>query len=643
MCGINGVVLKSENKSLESQIKRMNELIVHRGPDDNGYSCFGGVALGMQRLSIIDLSTGSQPMFSDDKQITIVFNGEIYNYREIKERLISTFGVRFNTQSDTEVILKGYEVWGEEVLQHLNGMFAFSIFDKKRNKILIARDRFGEKPLYFVKNDDEILWASELKSIINLRPELKKISKPALSLFLALTFIPAPYTIYEEIYKLRPGHFISIDIPNFTIIEQAYWDIDLEKSVNITSYEKAKEEIRTILFDSVKMRMIADVPLGVFLSGGVDSTIIAAIMSKLSDIPIKTFSVCYSNKRYDESARARLVAEHIGSDHHEYVLNYTEVSDELDNVILNFDEPFADSSCIPTYFVSKHTVNHVKVALTGDGGDEVFGGYNKYLIHSYGKLYNKLVPKPLKNLIFGYVNKLRHSDGKGYLNKIKKLIISVGSSVALNHINVISLGFQSKDLKRLIRAEAYMDMSEELLDFKSFAGKDLSLLEPLKVARYIDKNISLEGDMLAKVDRASMLCSLECRAPFLDHRLMELSYRMPDSFLIRGNNKKRILKDTFKDLLPKGFFINTKSGFEIPVSDWFRNELKEGLYDTLSEENLNSHSLFCNDYVHQLIREHIELGIDNSFKLWTLFCFQKWYNHNFNSQGDASKKNFIRS
>jgi asparagine synthase (glutamine-hydrolysing) len=631
MCGINGIVQKNKNPNIESQIKRMNELIVHRGPDDNGYSCFDGVALGMQRLSIIDLSTGHQPMFSDDSQITIVFNGEIYNYLEIKEKLIKMFGVRFNTQSDTEVVLKGYEVWGEDVLQYLNGMFAFSIFDKKRNKVFIARDRFGEKPLYFFKGEDEILWASELKSIIDLRPELKKISKSSLNLFLTLTYIPAPHTIYENVYKLRPGHYALIDIRSFTLIEQAYWDIDLEKSVEITNYQKAKEKIRTILFDSVKTRMSADVPLGIFLSGGVDSTIIAAIMSKISDVPIKTFSIGYSNPRYDETERARLVAEHIGSDHHEYRLDYTEVLDELEKVILNFDEPFADSSCIPTYFVSKQTVNHVKVALTGDGGDEVFGGYNKYLIHSFGKLYNDLVPKPLKNLILGYVNRLSDHDTKGYITKIKKLLKSVGSTVTLNHLNIISLGFQNEDLKRLVRDELYFDMQENLIDFSSLSGKDLSVMEPLKLARYIDKNVSLEGDMLTKVDRASMLCSLECRAPFLDHRLMELSYCIPDSFLIRGNNKKRILKDTFKDLLPKDFFINKKSGFEIPVSDWFRNELKDDLIDTLSEENLNSHSFFSNTYVHHLIHEHISKDIDNSFKLWTLFCFQKWYNYNFNS------------
>jgi asparagine synthase (glutamine-hydrolysing) len=629
MCGINGILLKQESSDLQARINKMNSLIVHRGPDDSGTFCSNNVAMGMQRLSIIDLSTGHQPMFSKDEKISIVFNGEIYNFKELKEELGTKYNAKFDTYSDTEVILKGYEAWGEEVLGKLNGMFAFSIYDKSKEKIFIARDRFGEKPLYYCKDETQILWASELKSIIVERPNSKQISKTALNLFLSLTYIPAPYTIYEDIYKLKPGHFLSINIPNFEIKEIMYWDVHLPKGSDISSYSTAKKEVRDIVFDSVKKRMIADVSLGVFLSGGVDSTIIAAVMSKVSDVPVKTFSIGYSNPRYDESARARMVADHIKSDHHEYILDYNEVLGELDNIILNFDEPFADSSCIPTYFVSKKTVQHVKVALTGDGGDEVFGGYNKYLIHSYGKLYERWVPEFIRGIISRNFEKvLTNSDTKGIVAKVKKFLRSVGNGTALNHINVISLGFQNAELKSLLNKEFYRNPIEVIRSLIPLITSEIDKSSPLQIARYFDKNISLEGDMLPKVDRVSMLCSLECRAPFLDHRLMELSYKLPDDFLIKGNNKKKILKDAFTDLLPPGFFNNQKSGFEVPISEWFRNELKVDLQQTLSDENLDKHCMFSNAYVSKLMADHIEYGKDNSFKLWTLFCFQKWYNTN---------------
>jgi asparagine synthase (glutamine-hydrolysing) len=630
MCGINGIVTRSI-ESLQEQIQKMNNQIIHRGPDDSGFLCIGNVAMGMQRLSIIDLSTGHQPMFNSDNSISIVFNGEIYNYKEVKERLITEHKVFFRTTSDTEVILKGYEVWGTDVLKYLNGMFAFSVYDQKKSRIFIGRDRFGEKPLYLYKDDEQVLWASELKSIIELKPELKEISSQGLNLFLSLTYIPAPYTIYKNISKLRPGCFILLNATDLSIVESAYWDIDLETIVDINDYEEAKIQLRSMLFDSVEKRMIADVPIGVFLSGGVDSTIIAAIMSKHSDSPIKTFSIGYSNPKYDESARAKIVSKHIKSEHHEYTLDYADILQDLDKVVLNYDEPFSDSSCLPTYFVSQKAAEHVKVVLTGDGGDEVFGGYNKYLLHSYGKVYASFIPKILRRIILSGLERVRigASDTKSSVTKLRKLLKSLGGTPALNHINIISLGFHEDEKKELLSQEMYEDMSQTLIREVKLPEERSSKIEPLKIARYLDKNISLEGDMLVKVDRASMLCSLECRSPFLDHRLMELSYRMPDDFLIRGNYKKRILKDTFKDLLPHKFFNSSKSGFEVPISSWLRNELKDDLLSTLSEVNLNKHGLFNYNYVSELIADHIQLKIDRSSKLWSLLCFQKWYNHHF--------------
>lgn len=395
MCGINGIISNHNKPDLASRIGRMDDLIFHRGPDEDGvYVDDEKVAFGMRRLSIIDLTHGKQPIKNADGSLVIVFNGEIYNYRVLKQALQNK-GVSFNTSSDTEVILKLYELYGNDSVKELNGMFAFSIHNKKSKEVFIARDRFGEKPMYYTKTADEIIWASELKSIVEQKPEVKKISPEALQLFLSLSYIPAPYTIYQNVYKLEPGCSMVINTETLDITIQKYWDTKPGEPTNrIENYTEAAKQVEKLLFDSVEKRMIADVPIGVFLSGGVDSTIIASIMSKLSNQKIKTFTVGYRNKRYDESGRAALIAKEVNSEHYECLLDYDEVIGDIDKVILNYDEPYADPSCLPTYFISHKTSSFVKVALTGDGGDEVFGGYNKYLLHTYGRLYQAVVPKP---------------------------------------------------------------------------------------------------------------------------------------------------------------------------------------------------------------------------------------------------------
>jgi len=630
MCGINGLLFKQESNELSEQLSIMNNLIIHRGPDDDGFYLYGNrLGMGMRRLSIIDLEHGKQPIQNENGTITIVFNGEIYNYKELKAEQEQK-GVHFKTSSDTEVILSLYETYGSDCLHKLNGMFAFSIHDLENKTLFIARDRFGEKPLYFHHDKDKVVYASELKSIIRLFPKLKKINKEALNVYFALTYIPAPYTIYEDVQKLRPGYFIKIDTETLEKEEKCYWDIDSNVDVDPSiTYSEAKRTTEQLLFESVEKRMIADVPLGVFLSGGVDSTIIAAIMSKISTEKIKTFSVGFKNKKYDESARAKLVADHVGSEHHEYRLNYEDLYNQVNNLVLNYDEPFADSSCIPTYFIAQKTAKHVKVAITGDGGDEVFGGYNKYMSIRYRKLYQKYVPGIVKEGLSGMPfmqSLLTGKSSKSIFTKAGKMLASVDLNLVDSHLNLLSLGFQDAELTKLINPE-------HLTDYKLLLKKELKAVntsfDELKQLRHIDKIISLEGDMLVKVDRASMLSSLECRSPFLDHRLMEFTYKIPDGYLIDGNNKKRILKDTFKNLLPDNFFNAPKSGFEIPVGDWFRGEMKQEINQILSVENLEQHNLLNVSYIRKLLDEHISLKADHSWKLWTLFCFQKWYVDNF--------------
>jgi asparagine synthase (glutamine-hydrolysing) len=605
----------------------MNDRIIHRGPDDDGRFCTDSIAMGMRRLSIIDLSTGNQPMYNNTRDIVIVFNGEIYNYKILKAELEAD-GIQFNTHSDTEVILKLYEKYGENLLNKLNGMFAFSIYDKNKNQVFIARDRFGEKPLYYFHDNEKFVWASELKSIISLFPELKKVNRDALALFFSLTYIPAPYSIYQNITKLLPGHYLKINTITLAIEDKQYWDINLQdKDEANVSYQDAQKNIQNLLNESIEQRMIADVPLGVFLSGGVDSTIIAAIMANISDKKVKTFSVGYENKRYDESARARQVAAHIGSEHHEYILDYKDIFDIADKIILNYDEPYADSSCLPTWFISSKTAQHVKVALTGDGGDEVFGGYNKYMLPHYRRKINRYVPEFIKPLLTkkSFADKfLSRGDSKSIFSKARKVVGILNEDLISGHLNLLALGFRQDELNQLFTGNA--------ADYKQLLKDHLGIINPkvdeLKQLRYIDKQISLEGDMLVKVDRASMLCSLECRSPFLDHRLMEYTYKLPDDYLIHKGNKKRILKDTFENLLPKGFFNSPKSGFEIPVGEWFRGPLKKDMLETLNDVSLQHSGFFNIDYVHKLIAEHISNKTDHARQLWALYCFQKWYKAN---------------
>lgn len=625
MCGINGLIYKAPDMKGAAVINTMNDCIVHRGPDDDGlYNYQDSVYFGMRRLAIIDLETGKQPIANEDGSMVIVLNGEIYNYRELRDSLIAK-GVRFKTHSDTEVVLRLYEMYGVEMMNMLNGMFAFSIHDHAKGIVFIARDRFGEKPLYYTADKNRFVWASELKSIVKEYPDLKEIDESVLRMYLALTYIPAPHTIYKNIVKLKPASYIIVDTSDLSYSLASYWDVAPDPARFNSNYKLAKAELKQLVFDSVEKRMVADVPVGVFLSGGVDSTIVASIMASISSKKIKTFTVGYKDKRYDESQRANQIARHIGSEHYVYQLDYSEILDDLDKIILNYDEPYADSSCLPTYFISKKTSEQVKVALTGDGGDEMFGGYNKYLLQTYGRLYQKLMPSYFSKQIPGLLQKIAgaRTDSKSKVTKAIKMFESLKADAVGNHLNIIQLGFRGESLDQLMSSTG-KNVNEMLRNLFVIPGQ---INTGLKKARYIDKEISLEGDLLVKVDRASMLTSLECRAPFLDQSIIDFSFNIPDNFLIKGNNKKRILKDTFEYLLPQGFFNAPKSGFEIPVGSWMRKELFEEVHTTLSQDNLDKHGYFNYAYVKNLLNEH-DLGhIDHSFKLWTLFCFQKWYNN----------------
>lgn len=621
MCGINGIISAVQQK--KDKIQLMNLQVNHRGPDDTGLfiennSDFS-VAMGMQRLAIIDLASGNQPMFSDDQQKIIVFNGEIYNYKVLKSQLEQK-GFVFKTTSDTEVILRLYENEGVAAFGKLDGMFAFSIYDKTLNKVFIARDFFGEKPLYYVNFADSFYWASELKSIIKVLPSKLTISVAALNLYFQLTYIPAPYTIYEEAHKLEPNHYLVINCLDFTFEQYEIKQVFKEYALN-EDFNSTKNKVHDLVHESVFCRTISDVPVGSFLSGGVDSSIVSLCMAQQSTSPIDTFSIGFDKKEFDESEKSRTVAKLIGSNHHEFIIGENDLLANIDEIILNFDEPFADSSALASYLVARKAGKELKVVLTGDGADELFGGYNKYFIGKLNKTYTNLIPRSLhkhiKNLFLPLL--ATKDDNRQFKFKATKLLHSINYDEDF-YYNIISLGFTEEQCGNLFKSDVF---TANVLSYykKKFKHKAQTLAD----FKEIDRLISLEGDMLVKVDRTSMLSSLECRAPFLNKDLWNYANHLPDRYLIKGFDKKHILKEAFKEYFPDKFLNNKKQGFGVPVGDWLRSSLKNELLSYIADDFIEKQSIFQNDVVIKLVDNHLQGIEDNTFKVWTFFCFQKWY------------------
>jgi asparagine synthase (glutamine-hydrolysing) len=613
---------------MSSVLNAMNNLILHRGPDEDGVfseqnnNCT--VVMAMRRLSIIDLSSGKQPIFSDDKQIVIVFNGEIYNYRSIKSRLESE-GVTFNTSSDTEVILKAYEKYGVESFQWLDGMYGFSIYDKKVNKLFIARDFFGEKPLYYTQNDNQFLWASELKSIIKTIDYKPNISKKGLNLYFRLTYIPAPYTIYDGIHKLEANHYLEYDFNTFQYNIHKINHEPAPKTANI-SFEDAKAKTRELVYNSVDSRSIADVGLGTFLSGGVDSSIVSLCLSQATDKKIDTFSIGFKKASYDETDKSRVVAKMLDSNHHEFIIDENDLKHNIHEILVNFDEPFSDTAALPTHLLSEKTREHVTVALTGDGGDEVFGGYNKYYIGKMNKRYTSVVPKALHKTIAKLSNKylINKDDTRGKRFQINKLLNAINYEGDF-YWDIISLANTSKLLSEIMQDDYYD--SDLFKEYKEVLGKQK--IESLTDFRLVDKILSLEGGMLAKVDRTSMLTSLECRAPFLNKSIWEFTNTLPESYLMKGWNKKYILKEAFRDQFPQDFLEKGKSGFGSPTGDWLRQSLRKELESYIEPEMLKKQGIFKVDVITKLVQDHLDSKKDSTFRVWSYYCFQKWYKFNF--------------
>lgn len=623
MCGINGFIQfktnndnrKYSNDFMWNLVHGMNDKIVHRGPNDEGMYVDDNCAIGMRRLAIIDINNGNQPIFNEKKDKVIIFNGEIYNYKELKSQLVKE-GCKFYTNSDTEVILQGIEQHGRSFINNLDGMFSFCIYDIKKQTWLISRDRMGEKPLYLYKTSDYLMFGSELKSLISSGILDKEISEEALSIYFQLAYIPAPFCIIKGVRKMMPATSILINSDGSSD-EQMYWDVK-DYTNNDKSYDAYTKELKDLLYKSVERRMISDKPIGIFLSGGVDSTVVAGIMSDISNEPIKTFTVGFKEKEFDESQLAKIVSKRFGAEHHPLLLEWDEAVKNLDDLLENIDEPFADPSLVATYAISKLTRNYVSVALTGDGGDELFAGYDKYLITYYTNLYGKLPGIIRKGIIEPSV-RLLPTDST-VARKANKVIMTTGEGVLNQRIRMLCRGFRDDESKKLIPG---IEMNNLKFIKDQYGYK--KTFDEQKKTQYVDLKTVLEGCMLPKGDRASMKASLETRLPLLDHRIVELTFEMPTEYKIKGREKKIIFKDTFKDLIPNEIKKAKKHGFGVPVGEWLRAELKPQLLAYCDRGYIMRQEIFEETFISAVADEHFNYRRNRWEELWCYYVFQKWY------------------
>lgn len=627
MCGITGWAnLDARTPTIDGArelLHSMCERMIHRGPDSEGLTVQTGVALGMRRLAIIDLMTGEQPALSEDGQINVILNGEIYNYRELRAELEKR-GHHFRSASDTEVLPHLYEEHGEEMVSHLNGMFAFALWDARRRKLFIARDRFGEKPLYWGVFDGALLFASEPKVLLahpSVRPNL---NLNALRQYLSFDYVPAPHSIYEGIQKLPAAHTLTLEDGRVEV--KPYWRLSYKKREPVPTVDEAAEQLRELLADSVRMRLVSDVPLGVLLSGGVDSSTIAALAVRASSEAVKTFSISFAESSFDESAYARAVAKFLGTDHHEERLSANLAANLVGEIGSWMDEPFSDPSLVPTYLLSRFTRKHVTVALGGDGGDELFAGYQMYYGHRIAQLYSR-VPAFLRHkLVEPAIRRLPvNTKNLSFDFKAKRFIAGMPHDAVTRHhiwFGSFTPGEQDALLANEVRRASDGDVYGEARRLLEEACDAESTLECMQS---LDTRLYLAEDILTKVDRASMAVSLEVRAPFLDPRVAEFTASLPADYKLRGRKTKYILKRAAEPLLPAFVMRRGKKGFGVPVADWLKNNLRPLARDLLSPERIRRNGLFNADYVQRLQEEH-ERGAANHRKLlWTLLMFELWH------------------
>ena len=622
MCGIVGIVRNDGKPVDEELLARMNNAIRHRGPDDDGIYVNGSVGLGMRRLAIIDLKGGAQPIHNQDRSSWIVFNGEIYNYLELREKL-EKLGHTFYTNSDTEAIVHAYDQFGVDCPKHLRGMFVFAIWNERSQELFLARDRVGKKPLLYAHVNGQLIFGSEFSALL-LHPDVSRDIQPeALDYYLSFMCIPAPLTAYRAIRKLEPGHWLRWRHGEIEL--QRYWQPDFTKKVNL-SEEEAGERTVEILRDAVRVRLMSEVPLGAFLSGGIDSSAVVALMSQESSERVKTFSIGFDEQDFSELHHARRIAEHVGAEHHEFIVR-PDALEVLPTLVEHYGEPYADSSAVPTYYVAKETRKHVTVALNGDGGDESFAGYERYIAMGLTEKYRRVPAFLRESVIKETVNLIPSSPLKRSRVKSAKRLLD---AVALPRVDRYArwVSVFNEQTKQPLYSDHFREQTQ---------GADATgiLAEWFKRANGIgvvdamlltDQMTYLPNDLLVKVDIATMAVSLEARSPFLDHHVIEFAASLPQNLKLRRLTSKYLLKKVLRKLLPSENLKRRKMGFGVPVGHWFRGKMQPFLREVLLSEKALRRGMFQPEAVRQLIELHVRGERDYSQQLWTLLMLELWFN-----------------
>ncbi len=625
MCGICGIFDPSPDARVEPEVlESMNRALAHRGPDDSGTFVDEGVGLGARRLSIIDVEGGHQPVHNEDRSLWIVYNGEIYNHEKL-HALLEKLGHRFYTRTDTEAVVHAYEEFGDECVKYLNGMFAFAIWDARRRRLFIARDRFGIKPLHYAVVGNTLVFGSELKSILKHPGVDRSLDIVALNEYLSFEYVPTPRSIFKNVRKLPPGHTLVFSERGLEIAP--YWDISLAKSERRppVSWREYQEQLRQELRDAVQKEMVSDVPIGVLLSGGVDSSTVLAMMAEARPTDLESFAVAFEEKSFDESRFARRVAESFGSNHHELTVTSGMMAELVPRLMDFLDEPFADSSVVPTYFLSRFAREHVKVVLGGDGGDEIFAGYPTLQAHRLIEYYERWVPFSLRaRVVPRIIDALPVSkDNISFDFKAKRFIGGRGVPLASRHHRWLG-SFTPQDKAELFVPELRQD-EMDTYEIAYAHQRRCDADETMNQLLYMDQKLYLEGDILTKVDRASMASSLEVRVPLLNHRLAEYVAEVPHELKLRRFQTKFLLKKAMKGILPKEILARPKKGFNVPVAYWINSSLKELVRDQLSEEKIKREGFFDATYVQKLVKEHADGTRDHRKLLWTLLVFELWH------------------
>ncbi|MEI6055774.1 MAG: asparagine synthase (glutamine-hydrolyzing) [Lentisphaerota bacterium] len=623
MCGICGIVHFSDNAIDSSILERANNTMSSRGPDGCGIKIIDNVGLAHRRLSIIDIASGQQPLSNEDETIWITFNGEIYNYLTLKVELIK-LGHIFRTNSDTEVIVHLYESFGKDCIRKLDGMFAFSIYDKTKNRLLLARDRLGKKPLVYSKCDDNFIFASELQALASFPSFNKELNPQTIHDFLSFTHIPAPLTIYKNAFKLQPGHYLELDIASEQINIGRYWKSDFSTKSDI-SFNDAKIELKRLLRNAAQKRLMSEVPLGCFVSGGLDSAVVTALMSECLKGDLSTFTIGFDDPQYDERHYAQTVADHFKTNHHVRKVTPSDFS-VLEKIIKNFGEPFADASMIPTAQLAGFARENITVALSGDGGDEFFGGYYRYSVFRYAQALN-IIPQKLRKTFADSITKIlsKSGDERKFSGKVRRVLSLIKEDGVSRYFDMLNKTDES--LKYTIYGDKLRSIPiiNPSINYLKELSESLTSCDSIERLMELDIYSYLPNDILTKVDIASMSSSLEVRSPLLDYDVIDFLAKLPISFKNTLTTRKRLLIETFRDDLPKEIYARKKMGFGVPVGRWIRNEWKEKSRELLLGSEISKHGYFKSSEVEKIFKAHLDEKQDYSYLLFSLMVMELWY------------------